>query len=198
MRVIRALHELGVEAVAVYSTADEGALHVRLADRAVRIGPAPANAELPPHPLAHRGCEHDRCDAVHPGYGFLAENDDVRPRVRGARSRVHRPAGERDGTDGRQGPGEGGDARGRRAARPRHGGRGHRRGGARAAADDLGYPVLLKATAGGGGRGMRLVSSPDELERRTRGLPPRPRRRSATAPSTSRRRSRRRGTSRSR
>src|SRR6266581_2423787 len=63
VRVIRALHELGVEAVAVHSTADDDSLHVRLADRAVRIGP-PAAAES------------SGCEAVHPGYGFLSENAD--------------------------------------------------------------------------------------------------------------------------
>src|SRR5437763_4906374 len=74
VRVIRALHELDVEAVAVYSTADEGALHVRLADQAVRVGPASAGASYLHIPSIVAAAVTTGCDAVHPGYGFLAEN----------------------------------------------------------------------------------------------------------------------------
>src|ERR671919_2354408 len=74
VRVIRALHELGIEAVAVYSTADEIALHVRLADRAVRIGPPPASQSYLSIPALVAAAETTGCEAVHPGYGFLAEN----------------------------------------------------------------------------------------------------------------------------
>src|SRR6184192_2874834 len=74
VRVIRALHELGVEAVAVYSTADEDALHVRLADRAVRIGPPPAARSYLSIPALVAAAETTGCEAVHPGYGFLSEN----------------------------------------------------------------------------------------------------------------------------
>src|SRR4051794_21583206 len=76
VRVIRALHELGVEAVAVYSTVDENALHVRLADRAVRIGPPPAAQSYLSIPAIVAAATTTGCEAVHPGYGFLAENDD--------------------------------------------------------------------------------------------------------------------------
>src|ERR687884_1247175 len=75
VRVIRALHELDVEAVAVYSTADADALHVRLADRAVRIGPPPANESYLRIPTMVAAATTTGCDAVHPGYGFLSEND---------------------------------------------------------------------------------------------------------------------------
>ena len=74
VRVIRALHELGIEAVAVYSTADEGALHTRLADRAVCVGPPPANESYLRIPSIIAAATTTRCDAVHPGWGFLAEN----------------------------------------------------------------------------------------------------------------------------
>src|ERR1043166_4574932 len=74
VRVIRALHELGVEAVAVYSTADENALHVRLADHAVRIGPAPARQSYLNMPSVVAAAVTTGCEAIHPGYGFLAEN----------------------------------------------------------------------------------------------------------------------------
>ena len=76
VRVIRALHELGIEAVAVYSTADRDALHVRLADRAVCIGPpSPAESYLNVVSVV-AAAETTGCQAVHPGYGFLAENAD--------------------------------------------------------------------------------------------------------------------------
>src|SRR5919201_67222 len=74
VRVIRALHELGVEAVAVYSTADAGALHTRLADRAVCIGPPSAAASYLNMPSVVAAAETTGCEAVHPGWGFLAEN----------------------------------------------------------------------------------------------------------------------------
>src|SRR5207253_1437778 len=74
VRVIRALHELGIEAVAVYSTADEGALHTRLADRAVRIGPPPAAQSYLSIPAIVAAGVTTGCEAGHPGYGFLAES----------------------------------------------------------------------------------------------------------------------------
>ena len=74
VRVIRALHELGAEAVAVYSTADADALHVKLADRAVRLGPPPAAESYLNIPSLVAAASTTGCEAVHPGYGFLAEN----------------------------------------------------------------------------------------------------------------------------
>ena len=76
VRVIRALHELGVEAVAVYSTADADALHVRLADRAVRIGPPPPRQSYLSIPALIAAAATTGCEAVHPGYGFVSENAD--------------------------------------------------------------------------------------------------------------------------
>ena len=103
VRVIRALHELGVEAVAVYSTADADALHVRLADQAVCIGPPPAAESYLRIPSVIAAAETTGCEAVHPGYGFLSENPAFVARVRGERPRLHRPGRGRDGADGRQG-----------------------------------------------------------------------------------------------
>ncbi len=121
VRVIRALHELGVEAVAVYSTADRDALHVRLADQAVCIGPPAAARELP------RGsrnvvaaAETTGCEAVHPGLRLPRREPGVRARLRGERPRLRRPVARRDGATRRQGAGEGRDARRRRPARAGH------------------------------------------------------------------------------
>jgi acetyl-CoA carboxylase, biotin carboxylase subunit len=163
VRVIRALHELGVEAVAVYSTADEDSLHVRLADRAVRIGPPPAALSYLNVPSVVAAAETTGCEAVHPGYGFLAENPhfveaceandlvfigpDAAVMARmgdKARAKLELQAAGVPTVPGSEG----------RASLAE----------ARAVADELGYPVLLKAVAGGGGKGMRRVESPGELE----------------------------------
>ena len=76
VRVIRALHELDVEAVAVYSTADADSLHVRLADQAVKIGPPAAALSYLSIPAVIAAAETTGCEAIHPGYGFLSENPD--------------------------------------------------------------------------------------------------------------------------
>jgi acetyl-CoA carboxylase, biotin carboxylase subunit len=163
VRVIRTLHELGIEAVAVYSTADRGALHTRLADRAICIGPPPAVESYLSIPSVIAAAETSRCEAIHPGYGFLAENpafvracadsnlvfigpgaevmEEMGDKVRAKAAMQAAGVPVAPGTDGVT-----------TAA------------AARAAADDLGYPVLLKAAAGGGGKGMRLVASAEELE----------------------------------
>src|SRR5437773_2499414 len=100
VRVIRALHELGIEAVAVYSTADEGALHVRLADRAVRIGPPPAALSYLSIPAIVAAATTSGSEAVHPGYGFLARGAGglLRARLGGGGGRVlERDALRREG-----------------------------------------------------------------------------------------------------
>ena len=162
VRVIRALHELGAEAVAVYSTADRDALHVRLADQAVCIGPPPATDSYLVISNVVAAAETTGCEAVHPGYGFLAENaafvracegsdlvfigptpdvvEQMGDKVRA--KEALRAAGVPlvPGSDGTAGLSD-----------------------LRRAAIEAGFPVLLKAAAGGGGTGMRLVASEDEL-----------------------------------
>jgi len=162
VRVIRALHELGVEAVAVYSTADEDALHVRLADRAVRIGPPPAAESYLSIPAIVEAAGTTGCEAVHPGYGFLSENADF---VRACEANdlvfIGPPAEvmERMGDKARA------KVEMRAAGVPLVPGtdRTTSLDAARSAAEGLGFPVLLKAAAGGGGRGMRRVEDPGEL-----------------------------------
>ncbi|TML98169.1 MAG: acetyl-CoA carboxylase biotin carboxylase subunit [Actinobacteria bacterium] len=162
VRVIRALHELGVEAVAVYSTADAGALHTRIADRAVCIGPPSAAESYLNIASVIAAGETTGCEAVHPGYGFLSENPDfvhacedndlvfVGPdadvmarmgdKVEAKRELAAAGVPLVPGTEV-VGPGE-----------------------ARSAAADLGYPVFLKAAAGGGGKGMRLVERAEDFD----------------------------------
>ena len=163
VRVIRALHELGIEAVAVYSTADRDSLHVRLADRAVCIGPASAAESYLRIPAVIAAAETTGCEAVHPGYGFLSENPDF---VRACLDNELVFVGPSAEVMERMGDKARAKAEMRAADVPLVPGT---EGGAalpdvRVAAADLGYPVLLKAVAGGGGKGMRLVRAPDELD----------------------------------
>jgi acetyl-CoA carboxylase biotin carboxylase subunit len=162
VRVIRALHELGVEAVAVYSTADAGTLHTRLADRAVCIGPPSATESYLNMSSVVAAAEITDCDAVHPGYGFLSENPDF---VRACEENDLVFVGPDADVMARMGD----KVEAKRALAAAGlplvpGTEAVGSGGARAAADELGFPVLLKASAGGGGKGMRLVERPEDLE----------------------------------
>jgi acetyl-CoA carboxylase, biotin carboxylase subunit len=163
VRVIRALHELDIEAVAVYSTADADALHVRLADRAVRIGPPPANESYLKIPTIVAAATTTGCEAVHPGYGFLSENDDF---VRACEDNDLVFIGPPADVMAKMGDKAQAKAEMRAAGVPLVPGTEGTAtlDEARAAAEEFGLPVLLKAAAGGGGRGMRLVTEMSELD----------------------------------
>jgi acetyl-CoA carboxylase biotin carboxylase subunit len=163
VRVIRALHELDVEAVAVYSTADSGSLHTRLAERAVCIGPAPAAQSYLNVPSVVAAAETTGCEAVHPGWGFLAENPAF---VRACEDSELVFIGPPADVMARMGDKVHAKAELRAVGVPLVPGTTEpvTAAEARAAADELGYPVFLKASAGGGGRGMRLVDSPEAVE----------------------------------
>jgi acetyl-CoA carboxylase, biotin carboxylase subunit len=162
VRVIRAARDLGIETVAVYSAADQGARHAALADRALRIGPGPASASyLRPELLVHVALATD-CDAVHPGYGFLSEDARFAREVVDAGltwigpppetiRRMGDKAAARATADAHEVPvvpGSPGvvDADAVEEFGARHG-----------------YPLLLKARSGGGGRGMRVLPDADAL-----------------------------------
>jgi acetyl-CoA carboxylase biotin carboxylase subunit len=163
VRIIRACRELGVESVAVYSTADRESLHVAMADRAICVGPPPAAQSYLNISSIVGAAETTGAQAIHPGYGFLAENAGfalaceendivfVGPRPDSIKAMGDKASARRtmDAAGVPIVPGssdlEGVDA-------------------ARAWADEIGYPVLLKASAGGGGKGMRRVDSPGELD----------------------------------
>jgi acetyl-CoA carboxylase biotin carboxylase subunit len=162
VRVIRALHELGVEAVAVYSTADSEAMHVRLADQAVCIGPPTAAESYLRIPSVVAAAETTGCEAVHPGYGFLAENPAF---ARACAENDLVFVGPSPEVMERLGDKAAAKAELRAAGVPLVPGT---TGAAplaeiRRVADEIGFPVMLKATAGGGGKGMRLVDFPDGL-----------------------------------
>jgi acetyl-CoA carboxylase biotin carboxylase subunit len=163
VRVIRALHDLGLEAVAVYSTADRESEHVRLADRAVCIGPPPAAESYLRIANVVAAAVTTGCEAVHPGYGFLAENPAFADACEANDLVFVGPPGNVMALLGDKVRAK---AALREAGVPLVPGTDALAslGAAREAAAALGYPVLLKAAAGGGGRGMRLVREAEELE----------------------------------
>ena len=163
LRVLRACRELGIETVAVYSQADAEALHVQLAGQAVCIGPAKAADSYLNQTALLTVAKATGCDAVHPGYGFLSENADFAERCAaeglifiGPSGDAIRKAGSKSAardlmraagvpvTPGSDGPVSSVEE-------------------ALAAAESVGYPVLLKASAGGGGRGIRRCDRPEDL-----------------------------------
>jgi acetyl-CoA carboxylase biotin carboxylase subunit len=164
LRVLRACRELGIQTVAVHSTADADAMHVRLADESVCIGPPPARDSYLNIPAIVSACEITGAEAVHPGYGFLSENAKfaeiltehgikfIGPSAENIRTMGDKIEAKRTakalgipvvpGSDG----GVSNVDEGKRIAR------------------DIGYPVIIKATAGGGGRGMKVARNDSEIE----------------------------------
>jgi acetyl-CoA carboxylase, biotin carboxylase subunit len=163
VRVVRACHELGVEAVAVYSTADRDSLHVRLADRAVHIGPPPAAESYLSIPSLVAAATTTGCEAVHPGWGFLAENPAFAAACEDNDLVFVGPRADSLATMGDKVRAKEAMAAARVPLVPGSVGTATL-DEARRLATDIGFPLLLKAAAGGGGRGMRLVASEDELE----------------------------------
>ncbi|PKL96525.1 MAG: acetyl-CoA carboxylase biotin carboxylase subunit [Gammaproteobacteria bacterium HGW-Gammaproteobacteria-8] len=164
LRVLRACQTLGIRTVAVHSTVDRNLKHVGMADESVCIGPAPAAESYLNVPAIIAAMELTDAEAVHPGYGFLAENADFAERIEesgftfiGPRAETIRLMGDKVSAihamrqagvpcvPGSNGPLDDDERRTRRLA------------------EEIGYPVLIKAAAGGGGRGMRVVHNPFDL-----------------------------------
>ena len=162
VRIIRACQEMGIATVAVYSDADAGALHVALADEAVRIGPPPPRDSYLCADCILEAARTRGCDAIHPGYGFLAENADFADAVTAAGLTFIGPSGAAMRVMGSKTSAR---AAMQAAGVPVVPGYQASQDDADlvAAATELGYPVLVKATAGGGGKGMRVVADPGDL-----------------------------------
>ncbi len=164
LRIHRAAHEMGIETVAVHSTADADAMHVRLADHAVCIGPPPATDSYLNTAAIISAAEISGADAIHPGYGFMSENAQfaeiveahdivwIGPKPEHIRTMGDKVEAKR--TAGALGlplvPGSDGAV-----SDPVE---------AAKIAEEIGYPVIIKAASGGGGRGMKVCTSPDQLE----------------------------------
>jgi acetyl-CoA carboxylase, biotin carboxylase subunit len=164
LRIIRACRELGLKSVAVHSTADRDSLHVKFADESVCIGPPPSSESYLLPKAIISAAEITDADAIHPGYGFMAENADfaqicldhglvwLGPKPDVIEKMGHKSEAKR--TMKEAGcpvvPGSDGAVAGAAEARK--------------VAEEIGFPVMIKAVAGGGGRGMRLVTDADQLE----------------------------------
>lgn len=163
LRVIRTCREMGIKTVAVYSTADEESLHVRFADEAVRIGSAPSSESYLKMSNIIAAAEITNADAIHPGYGFLSENarfskicEEHGIKFIGASEEMINMMGDKATAKATM----------KKAGVPTvPGSEGllENFSQAKKTAKDIGYPVMLKATAGGGGKGMRAVWDEDAL-----------------------------------
>ncbi|MGX7667669.1 acetyl-CoA carboxylase biotin carboxylase subunit [Flavobacterium pedocola] len=165
LRVIRTCKEMGIKTVAVYSTADAESLHVKFADEAVCIGPAPSNLSYLKMSNIIAAAEITNADAIHPGYGFLSENakfskicQEHNIKFIGASPEMIEKMGDKataKATMKEAGvpcvPGSEGILEDLKQAKK--------------VAKEIGYPVMMKATAGGGGKGMRAIWKEDELEK---------------------------------
>jgi len=165
LRIIRTCHEMGLETVAVYSTADRDSLHVRFADEAVCIGPPAGRDSYLRFDRIIAAAEVTGADAIHPGYGFLAENADFSAicqdhdlKFIGPNPETIRLMGDKSlakDTMAKAGvpvvPGSDGEVPTAKAGKK--------------LADDMGYPVMIKASAGGGGKGMRVVWKSEDFEK---------------------------------
>ncbi|MBT8235769.1 MAG: acetyl-CoA carboxylase biotin carboxylase subunit [Bacteroidia bacterium] len=165
LRVIRTCKEMGIKTVAVYSKADEESLHVRFADEAVCIGPAPSSESYLKIPNIIAAAEITNADAIHPGYGFLSEN-----------SKFSKICAEHDikfiGASGDQIDKMGDKATAKETMKeagvptiPGSEGLLKDVADAKKTAKKVGYPVMIKATAGGGGKGMRAVWNEEDMQK---------------------------------
>ncbi|MEM7484407.1 MAG: acetyl-CoA carboxylase biotin carboxylase subunit [Bacteroidota bacterium] len=164
LRIIRTCKEMGIKTVAVYSKADEESLHVRFADEAVCIGPAPSHESYLKIPNIIAAAEITNADAIHPGYGFLSEN-----------SKFSKICAEHEikfiGASGEQIDKMGDKATAKETMKkagvptiPGSEGLLKDVADAKKIAKKMGYPVMIKATAGGGGKGMRAIFAEEEME----------------------------------
>jgi acetyl-CoA carboxylase biotin carboxylase subunit len=165
LRIIRACHELGVKTVVVYSEADRDSLHVRFADEAICIGPPPAKDSYLNIPRIIAAAEITNADAIHPGYGFLAENSSFAEICASSGVTFIGPSADTISQLGDKAlaretmkkaevpvvPGSDGVISDTKVLHE--------------VANSLGYPVMIKAAAGGGGRGMRVVFTDEDLEK---------------------------------
>ena len=164
LRIHRACKEMGIATVAVHSTADKDAMHVRLADESVCIGPPAASESYLNIPAIISACEITGADAVHPGYGFLSENARFADIVEAHDLIFIGPTAAHINLMGDKIAAKEAVANAGIPVVPGSAGGVDTYEDAKDVAKDVGFPLLVKASAGGGGRGMRLARTPDDLE----------------------------------
>lgn len=164
LRVIRAARELGIKTVAVYSDADRDSLHVRFADEAVCIGPPPSKESYLRIPQIIAAAEITNADAIHPGYGFLAENASFAEICATSGIAFIGPSPDAINAMGDKALAKETMKKAGVPVVPGSDGVISEVSEAETIAKEIGFPVIIKATAGGGGRGMRIVRNVDELE----------------------------------
>jgi acetyl-CoA carboxylase biotin carboxylase subunit len=164
LRIIRTCKEMGIKTVAVYSTADEESLHVRFADEAVCIGPASSTESYLNVPRIMAAVEITNADAIHPGYGFLAENADFAEICAEYGVKFIGPSADMIRKMGDKITAKDTMIKAKVPVVPGSGGLIKSIPDGKATAKKIGYPVILKATAGGGGKGMRIVWEESEFE----------------------------------
>lgn len=164
LRILRACRELGIKTVAVYSSADQNLMHVRLADEAVCIGPANSTDSYLNVPAVISAAEITNADAIHPGYGFLAENPDFAERVEKSDFTFIGPSPEVIAMMGNKVSAiEAMQKAGIPCVPGSNGALGNDNDENLRMGEKIGYPVIIKAAGGGGGRGMRVVHSAETL-----------------------------------
>ncbi len=163
-RIIKTAKKMKIKTVAVFSDADRYAEHVRLADEAVYLGPSPASESYLRADLIIKACKEKKCDALHPGYGFLSENSSFPESLSKAGITFIGPSKSAIASMGDK-------IESKKIAQsanvntvPGHIGVIKNKNEAIKIADEIGYPVMIKASAGGGGKGMRIVFSSDQVE----------------------------------
>lgn len=165
LRIIRACREIGIKTVAVYSEADRSSLHVRFADEAVCIGPAQGRMSYLKIPHIISAAQVTNADAIHPGYGFLAENETFAEICNDSGITFIGPTPDQIVKMGNKSIAKDTMKAAGIPVVPGSDGVVQSLQDAVVIAEEVGYPIMLKAVAGGGGKGMRYVETPDELER---------------------------------
>ncbi|MEO1491906.1 MAG: acetyl-CoA carboxylase biotin carboxylase subunit [Pseudomonadota bacterium] len=164
LRVIRAAREMGIQTVAIHSTVDADAMHVRLADQSICVGPAPGLHSYLNQPAILTACEITGAEAIHPGYGFLSENAGFAQKVEESGLTFIGPTAAHIATMGDKIAAKETMKRLGVPCVPGSEGGVDTLEQARALAEDIGYPVLIKAASGGGGRGMKVAATSKDID----------------------------------
>ena len=164
LRIIRACNELSIKTVAIYSSADQYSLHVKFADEAICIGPYTSTESYLNISRIISAAELTNCDAIHPGYGFLSENPQFAQICKDNNFIFIGPSGDTIESMGKKANAKSSMLRAGVPVIPGSKGIINNLKELKNTANEIGYPIILKASSGGGGRGMRVVHNEKDLE----------------------------------